>query len=88
MMVPKAAYVTAKTKQLRGFGYADLSEAAVLNQLELVLLGKTLKTGLDVIGGFMIDEIILPEAPALPPMTKQELKGKTRLEARRRLKKS
>lgn len=54
----RAAYVTAKTKQLREFGYA-LTEQHVSDQLDMLLAGKKLGTGLTVIGSFMEDEVIL-----------------------------
>jgi hypothetical protein len=83
--VPRAAYIAAKTKQLREFGYADLSEKAVADQLDLVLAGKKVGTGLDVIGGFIEGDIDLGPTPA-PAMTKASVKAKARVQARRRLK--
>lgn len=51
-------YVSAKTKDLVLSGYADLSEAAVLKQLEKILSGDK---NLSVIGKFMENDIIKPE---------------------------
>ncbi len=56
MRVLKVAYVAAKTRQLRAFGYRELEQAEVATQLELVLEGKTLGTGLTVIGGFIAED--------------------------------
>lgn len=50
-------YVTAKTKQLREFGYPSLTEKEVDEQVSAVLAGKKLLEGLDVIGGFIKGEI-------------------------------
>jgi hypothetical protein len=75
--VPKAAYVKAKTKQLREFGYGGLKETEVEDQLALVMAGKKIGSGLNVIGGFMVDEIIVPEQPAEAaqvPKAKKKLK--------------
>lgn len=55
--VPRAAYIKAKTKQLREFGYPTLTEKAVADQLDLVLAGKKVGTGLDVIGAFIEGDI-------------------------------
>lgn len=55
--VPRAAYIKSKTKQLREFGYAKLTEQQVSAQLDLVLAGKKVGTGLDVIGGFIEGDI-------------------------------
>lgn len=54
----RGRYVNAKTRSLREFGYSNLTETHVSKQLDLVLLGKTLSNGLDVIGAFMKDEIV------------------------------
>lgn len=48
--VKTADYVRAKTKQLREFGYGNLDESAVKDQLKLLLAGKKWT---DIIGGFM-----------------------------------
>jgi hypothetical protein len=45
----KQAYIVAKTKDLREFGYPTLTEAQVKIQLEKVIAGKTL----NVIGKFI-----------------------------------
>ncbi len=55
--VPRKAYVTAKTKQLRAFGYPDLTEKSVDDQITAILEGKEL----DVIGMFMEREVIVPK---------------------------
>lgn len=52
--VARKDYVTAKTKQLREFGYEDLSEADVSEQLDKVLANDSKLT---VIGIFMKDEV-------------------------------
>lgn len=49
----REAYVKAKTKQLREFGYSDLSKEHVSEQVDAVLSG----TSLSVIGMFMKEEI-------------------------------
>jgi hypothetical protein len=56
--VPRARYVIAKTKQLKEFGYANLTAGEVDLELTKILEGKTLKTGLTVIGGFMVGEVL------------------------------
>lgn len=58
MNVPRSAYVKAKTKQLREFGYNGLDEATVNAQIDAVLAGKEFGDGLTVIGGFMKDELL------------------------------
>lgn len=50
-------YVRAKTKQLREFGYSDLTEDHVSEQIDAILLDKDLT----VIGFFMKDEIVSAE---------------------------
>lgn len=57
--VATAAYVGAKCNQLREFGYANLTEETVREQLLALINGKKLGEGLTVIGGFMQDEILL-----------------------------
>lgn len=52
--VARKDYVTAKTKQLREFGYEDLSESHVSEQLDKILADDN---DLTVIGMFMKDEI-------------------------------
>lgn len=54
--VSRSAYVKAKTAQLREFGYSDLSESAVSEQIDKILAGQKL----DVIGMFMQGEVIIP----------------------------
>lgn len=58
--VPREAYVKAKTKQLREFGYNDLTEEHVNEQVDAVLEGKKFGAGLTVIGVFMEGEIQVP----------------------------
>ena len=55
--VPTGAYVKAKTKDLREFGYPKLEEATVREQLHFILAKKPLS----VIGMFMVDEIEIPK---------------------------
>lgn len=53
-------YIAAKTKQLREFGYRNLSEDDVRAELKLILAGVRNiggNGGLSVIGGFMVDDI-------------------------------
>lgn len=57
--VNRADYVRAKTKDLREFGYAGLTEKDVDEQIDAILAGKKLGQGLTVIGKFMEDEIIV-----------------------------
>lgn len=52
-VVNKEDYITAKTKDLREFGYYDVKESEVSNQLEKIQKGEKLS----VIGIFMEDEI-------------------------------
>jgi hypothetical protein len=58
--VARSAYVSAKTKDLREFGYRNLSHSDVSAQLDLILAG-TATSGLSVIGKFMIDDIKVPK---------------------------
>lgn len=59
--VPRRVYVTAKTKNLRAFGYSGLTEADVDAQITALQEGKKFgKRGLTVIGKFMEDEIVKP----------------------------
>lgn len=58
MEVPRSAYVKAKAKQLREFGYAKLTEHELIEQIDAVIAGKEIGTGLTVIGGFIKDEIV------------------------------
>lgn len=51
--VSRADYVRAKTRQLREFGYSNLTEDEVNTQITAILDGKLL----DVIGMFMKDEV-------------------------------
>jgi len=57
--VPRKAYVKAKTKQLREFGYAALTEDEVNNQIDALLAKKPFGDGLTVIGMFMEDEVVV-----------------------------
>lgn len=58
--VPRAAYVRLKTKDLREFGYSNLTEKVVEAQLDLLLDGKE---PTDVVGHFIQRDLVLPEAP-------------------------
>lgn len=60
--VDMMAYVRAKTKQLREFGYHTLKQEDVAEQLEAILKGgATLANGkLTIIGSFMEKEVIVP----------------------------
>lgn len=51
--VSKEAYVNAKLRDLKEFGYSDLTKQTVLDQLEAILKSKKLT----VIGMFMEDDI-------------------------------
>lgn len=62
-VVPRAAYVKAKTKQLREFGYPELTEAEVDAQIDALLTNKKLGDGLTVIGMFMEDEVLNANPP-------------------------
>ncbi len=62
LSAPRNAYAKAKLKQLSEFGYNDLDLKTVQSEIDMILAGKTLKDGLTIIGGFMVDEIIKPEA--------------------------
>lgn len=53
--VEKDAYVTAKTKDLIEFGYPNLTEKEVADQLEAVLTDGELS----IIGHFIKDDIVL-----------------------------
>ena len=57
-MVDRAEYVRAKTHQLREFGYDDLTEKHVDEQVDALLQGKAFGKGLTVIGKFMEGEVI------------------------------
>jgi hypothetical protein len=59
--VNRADYVRAKTKQLREFGYTDLTEEQVSEQIDALLAGKTFGKGLTVIGKFMEGEVVRGE---------------------------
>lgn len=52
--VPREKYVAAKTAQLREFGYSDLSEKTVDEELSALLAGKPLT----IIGKFMEGEVV------------------------------
>jgi hypothetical protein len=56
--VPRDAYVKAKTKQLREFGYSGLTEEHVNEQVDAVLSKKEFGDGLTVIGKFMEGELV------------------------------
>ena len=58
--VPRKAYVTAKAKQMREFGYPSVTEDGINEQIEALSAKKEFGKGLTVIGMFMKDEIILP----------------------------
>ena len=52
-IVAKKDYITAKTKALKEFGYTDLTEKEVAEQLDKILK----KEELSIIGMFMEDDI-------------------------------
>ena len=52
-LVAKKDYITAKTKALKEYGYTDLTEKEVSDQLDKILKGESLS----VIGMFMEDDI-------------------------------
>jgi len=58
MTVSRVAYVEAKTKQLREFGYTTLTKDHVNEQVDAVLSKKEFGDGLTVIGMLMKDEIL------------------------------
>ncbi len=66
LIFPREEYVKAKTKQLREFGYTNLTTDEVDKQIDALITGKTFGKGLTVIGGFMQDEILVPQ-PKLTP---------------------
>jgi hypothetical protein len=51
-------YVGAKTKQLREFGYNDLKESEVMEQIRAIQQHLELGKGLTVIGMMMKDEVL------------------------------
>lgn len=51
---PREKYVAAKTRQLREFGYTDLTEKTVDEELSALLAGKPLT----IIGKFMEGEVL------------------------------
>ena len=53
----RAAYVHAKTAQLREFGYDNLTEKEVDEQVDALLQGKVFGHGLNVIGKLMEGEV-------------------------------
>lgn len=57
--VLRSDYVKAKTKDLREFGYSELTEAEVDEQITAIQEGQKLGKGLSVIGKFMEDDICL-----------------------------
>jgi hypothetical protein len=71
--VAKSDYIVAKTKQLIEFGYKDLEQSHVEEQVNLVLAGKAnMNEGLTVIGEMITDDIVLdqPAEPSPPPFSK------------------
>lgn len=54
--IPKSAYIKAKTKQMRDFGYSKLTEEEVLKQVDIILSGEK---STNIIGMFIQDEIKL-----------------------------
>lgn len=68
--VNRSEYVTAKTKQLREFGYPTVTQQEINEQITALLEGKTFGNGLTVIGMFMDDEIII-DAPSVPSASKR-----------------
>lgn len=58
-MVSRAEYVRAKTKQLQEFGYPNLTENEVDDQVTALQQKKRIGFGLTVIGMFMQDEVIV-----------------------------
>ena len=58
VIVSRANYVKAKTKQLQEFGYETLTEKNVEDQIEAIKAKKKFGEGLTVIGMFMQDELI------------------------------
>lgn len=58
LFVPRDAYIKSKTKQLKGFGYSNLTEKEVSDQVDALIAGKKIGAGLTVIGAFMEDEIL------------------------------
>jgi hypothetical protein len=59
--VPREKYVKAKCKQLREFGYGNLTPLEVDEQITALLDRKEVGKGLTVIGVFMEEEVIVPE---------------------------
>jgi hypothetical protein len=55
--VARRDYVTAKTKDLREFGYPNLTEAEVDEQISAILTQQKLS----VIGMFMQDDIVISD---------------------------
>lgn len=58
-VVPRTAYVAAKTKQMVEFGYPNLTVKDVDAQVTALIEGKKFGDGLTVIGMFMQDEVVL-----------------------------
>ncbi len=56
--VTRSAYVTAKTKQMREFGYSHVTEKETDEQIDAVLAKKKFGKGLTIIGKFMEGEVI------------------------------
>lgn len=56
--VNKDAYITAKWKDLREFGYTNLTRDEVASQVDKILNGEEL----NVIGKFMKSDIVLEES--------------------------
>jgi len=55
--VLRADYVRAKTKDLREFGYPDVTEKEVDEQITAIQEGRKFGNGLTVIGKFIEDDI-------------------------------
>lgn len=55
-LVLTTAYITAKTKQLKEFGYGNLTEWEVKKQLQNILSDKPR----NIIGSMMEDEVVRP----------------------------
>lgn len=59
MTVTRSSYVKSKTKQLRDFGYSDLTNQEVEEQIDAVLQKKPFgKDGLTIIGMMMEKEVL------------------------------
>ena len=56
-------YATAKVKELREFGYTDLTEKSVQESVWRIVKGEKHK---DIIDKFIVDDIVLPEEEPNP----------------------